>query len=382
MNKIKFCVLVILLSIVSCDMLKDESKKRAYKAEEGDGDITIGAVAPWSSMEELLWNGIEFAVEEINRAGGVLNRKIRIIKEDDEAAVTKGRIIAQNFAENLDIVAVIGHFNSYVSIPVSSTYEFAKILMMSPASTSPKLTQQGFKYVFRNIPHDGEIAKQLADFAHKKNYKKIIIYYINTSYGLGLANSFEKRIEEITDMEIVYRISYDPEGRNEYFRTTIRNWKDIEFDAIFLAGEVPKAGEIIAQIRDLGIDAPIFGGDGLDSSELWKVGGEAVEGTIVTSFFNPNEPRKEVKQFNEKFRKKYGVMPDTWAVQGYDAVYLLANAMKKANSSVPEKMAEALRSTRKWQGVSGIYSFNKNGDVVGKPIIKKIVRNKHFEFIE
>ncbi len=185
MSKKIFCALIILLSILSCDMLKDESKKRAYKAEEGQGDITIGAVAPWSSMEELLWEGIEFAVNEINLVGGVLDRKIRIVKEDDEAAVTKGRIIAQNFAENLDMVAVIGHFNSYVSIPVSSTYEFAKILMLSPSSTSPKLTKQGFKYVFRNIPHDGEIAKQLADFAYKKNYKKIISLWKKNSYTLG-----------------------------------------------------------------------------------------------------------------------------------------------------------------------------------------------------
>jgi len=253
--------------------------------------------------------------------------------------------------------------------------------MISPYSTAPKLTEQGHKRLFRSIPSDAEVARQTADFAYAQKYKKIIIYYINTSYGLGLANSFERRSEETEDMEIVERISYDPTERNESLRSTIRNWKDIEFDAIFLAGEVPKAGEIIAEIRKLGITNPILGGDGLDSSELWEIGGEAVEGTIAASFFNPQDSKEEVQNFIKSFEKKNGGVPDLWAVQGYDAVNLLAYAMKKAGSTVPDKVAEVLRSTKDWKGVAGNYTFDDKGDMINPKIVLKEVQNSTFVVI-
>lgn len=384
MNKKVISVLNIILIyflVLSCDSLKNDAEKRASIAEKSKGDIIIGAVAPWASMKELLWPGIELAVSQINEGGGVLGRQIRIVKEDDDASVVKGRMIAQNFSENLEMVAVIGHFNSYISIPASATYEFSGLLMISPYSTAPKLTEQGYKLLFRSIPSDAEVARQIADFAYAQKYKKIIIYYINTSYGLGLANSFERRSEETEDMEIVERISYDPTERNESLRSTIRNWKDIEFDAIFLAGEVPKAGKIIAEIRKLGMTNPILGGDGLDSSELWEVGGEAAEGTIAASFFDPQDSREKVQNFIKSFEKKNEVTPDLWAVQGYDAVNLLAYAMKKAGSSAPDKVAAVLRSTKDWKGVAGNYTFDDKGDMVNPRIVLKEVQNSKFVVI-
>src|SRR5690606_24523605 len=115
--------------------------------------------------------GINMAVEEINAAGGVLGRPLLTIKQDDRSDVTQGRLIAQQFADNLDLVAVIGHSDSFVSLPASATYQFAGLLMLSPGSTNPALTMQGFDLVFRNVPTDDDIGRQLATYALTAGYR-------------------------------------------------------------------------------------------------------------------------------------------------------------------------------------------------------------------
>jgi branched-chain amino acid transport system substrate-binding protein len=132
----------------------------------------------------------------------------------------------------------------------------------------------------------------------------------------------------------------------------------------------------------MGVTVPILGGDGLDSSQLWEIAGKASEGTIVASHFHPDVPRPEVKHFIAAFQEKYGVLPDVWAAQGYDAVNLLASAMEKGTTTIPHKVAEVLRSAKDWPGVTGLYTFDENGDAVGKNVIKKIVRNGRFEYLD
>jgi branched-chain amino acid transport system substrate-binding protein len=380
-----FSVFTLIILLLSCGYFREISEERAYQAKKAKGDILIGAASPWDEIKKskvLLWEGIEMAVDEINREGGVLGRKLSILKEDDEGSVTTARIIAQRFAENVNMVAVVGHYTSYVCVPVSSVYEFSGLLMISPTATSPKLTQQGFKRIFRNVPNDNDIGKEMANYATRKNYRKILIYYVNNSYGLGLANAFERRMHEIENMEIVDRKPYDPASEKE-FRPVLRNWRDhMQFDSIFLAGETPQAGKIISLAKELGIKVPIFGGDGLDTDDLLTVGKKTVEGTVVASFFDPQEPRPRARQFTNKFKERYKVLPDSYAPQGYDAVRLLAQAIQKARTTVPDEIAAALRSTKNWPGAAGDYTFDKNGDVVGRSIVKKIVRGGAFHFLE
>lgn len=380
--------LFLLIITASCIGEKNISKERAVKAEKATGDIVIGAAAPWSFMlnhtGEMMWEGIEMAVNEVNTSGGVLGRKILIVKEDDEASVTKGRSIAQTFAENLDMVAVIGHYNSHVSIPASSIYESSGLLMLSPESTNPELTQQGFKYVFRNVPSDIIIGAQMADCMIKMGHRKVAIYYTRSTYGYGLANGFEDRFVEYIDkfegVEIVDRISYDSNNMRE-FKAVLNRWKHLKFDAIFLVAGMPEAAMIITKACELGINVPFFGGDLFGSPELWKIAGKSSDRIVFGTFFHPDDPRPEVKRFNTDFKDKYGTIPDPMAAQGYDAVKLLVYAMKKAGTTAPDKVADILHSTKNWMGVTGVHTFDEKGDVVDKPVVKIIVKNGKSEYI-
>jgi branched-chain amino acid transport system substrate-binding protein len=384
--KISHCISISLIvcACFACTQ-KDIKESRAERARHNESDkILVGAAAPWKDIADkgLYWQGIEMAAEEVNAGGGVLDKKLKIIKADDNETVEQGRIIAQKFVDNPDIVAVIGHYNSYISIPTSIIYEYYGVLMLSPTSTNPQLTKRkGYNYIFRNIPTDEEIGRQLAKVSKENRLKHIVIYHVKDAYGLGLANAFEKKIEELGG-GVVTRMSYVSTADRNYFRQDLKTLKkNYSFDAIFLAGVVPQAAVFIKTAREMGINVPIIGGDGLYSSQLWKIGGDATEGTIIGAYFDENATIKQVQRFKLNFYKKYGQIPDDWAAQGYDAVKLLVHAIKKAGTSSPPNLAEALRNTSDWQGVTGRHSFNNNGDVVDKPVILKTVVKKSFKLL-
>ena len=377
-HKLLCLVLLITVFLTGCSGIGDVPHQRSEKAKKNGGDILIGVAWPFAAKNGMLKEGVEMAASEINAAGGVLGRKIRLIEKDDESSVTKGMVIAQSFAENLDVVAVIGHRSSYVSLPVASIYENAGLLMLTPASTAPSLTQHEYKRVFRNIPSDEEIGKQMANYAAGKGLKRIVIFYADDEYGRGLANSFEDKAGE-HGISLVDRLTYF--GDDKQFNTNIEKWKLLGVDAIFVADVMPRAANFISKVRQSGINVPILGGDGLESPDLWSIAAEKSEGVIVASIFNPMYTRPEVQWFVQNYQKKYGSLPSKWAAQGYDSVKLIAESMKKANSTDPDQIASVLRKLKDWPGVTGLHTFNEKGDVAGNLTVKKIMRSGNFEFL-
>jgi branched-chain amino acid transport system substrate-binding protein len=378
-------LMTLLMAMVSCSYSDDEDYLRTHRGTQTQGDIVVGAAAPWAKIaeESLYWQGIEMAVDEINEGGGVLGRKLRIIKEDDEGSISKGRIVAQGFADNPDMVAVIGHYDSYMSLPISIIYEYYGLLMLTATCTATELThREGFKHIFSIAPTDEAIARELAEFMKSRGYKRLMTYHVNDDYGRDLVNAFETRAAEL-DCVIVDRLSYDATCDEKYFRRDLEYWKrSFVFDAILLAGRAPLAVSFIKQARRVGITVPIVCGDALDSPLLLQLGGEEAEGTIVATLHHAEELHGETRAFNTAFVKRYGKLPDAWASQGYDAVKLLAYAMQKAGSTVPDKVAKTISSIKNWSGVTGVHSYNGTGEVIGKEVDLEIVRNGKFKPLE
>ena len=378
-------LVVVMLSVLgSCRGSSDVAYERAQRARDSGGAITVAAAWPWSVRNDgLYWEGMKMAMDEVNASGGIHGRPLRIIREDDHESVNEGRLVAQRLADNPDIVAVIGHLNSHVTIPAADIYDAAGLLMLTPGSTNPELTQNGHRLVFRSVNNDEDIASQMVGFAASRGYRRVSICYVRNAYGLGLANAFEQRAREL-QIDVVDRQTYDPTMAPNpmSFQRLVAQWKDLEFDALFLAGMAPQAGFLIKQIRADGIDVPILGGDALDTPELISSAGDAAEGVIVASVFHPDDPRPVVQRFNADFRAIYGREPDSWAARGYEAVRLLSDGMIAAESAVPDDVARHFRTMEAWPGLTGTFSFRPNGDVSGKSIIKTIVENGRFEFFE
>ncbi len=384
-----FCLCVGWLSSLVITASKNESRRRgaaterAERAASATGPIYIGAVGDWNiEVFRRVLRGIEQAATEVNLSGGVLGRELKILLKNDENSVVQGRKVAQELADNLDVVAVIGHPTSKVSIPTSVIYEYYGLVMMSPMATSSKLTRQGYQRVFRNIPSNDSIGEQMALFANEQGYKRVGIYYLRDDYGRGLANAFERKAQE-SGINVIDRLAYDSSFRDIDFQRDLKLWTgNFSLDAIFLAGFVPQGALFIKEARALGIDVPIFCGEGMESESLITIAGESAEGVVVASAFDPDSFNSNIQSFTQTYLKLYGSVPDMTAAQGYDAVKLLAFAIEKAGSTVPEEIANALRAVDGWQGVTGPHWFAENGDVINKPIVTKVVKNGKFHFLK
>lgn len=369
-----------MLSLVACAPADNPRQARAQRAQNATGDIVIGAAWAWDSAKGQLWDGIALAVDEINARGGVLHRRIRVIKEDDESSLAKGRKIAQQFAETPDMVAVIGHQNSYVALPAAATYQAAGLVYLTPGASSYQLHDQGYDLVFRTAPSNRSMGIQMASYMAQQGYRRVAIFYVKAKASQDMANYFEQHAKDL-GLTVVDRRSFAKGAQD--FSSTIQNWNDLyRFDALFLAGSMPEGAAFVAQARKMGFTAPIISGDGLDTAQFITAAGAAAEGVVLPETFVHDPSRPAYSRFHALFTQKYKTQPRTNHARGYDAVHLIAQAIQQANSTSPEQIAKALHATRGWHGATGEFSFDDKGDIPDKPIGLKVVRGGQFETLK
>jgi branched-chain amino acid transport system substrate-binding protein len=369
--------------LVGCRARRDPAAERVVRAAKASGDVTIAVPWPWALRKEIRYGeGLQMAVDEINARGGVVGRRLRLAKYDDQESVDEARLVAQKIASDPDIVAVIGHLQSYTTLQAARVYDQAGLVLVAPTATAPELTELGLKRVFRATFTDEAVGKQLAEFAATRRLKRIAVYYIRNTYGRNLANAFELRAAQL-GLFVTARDSYDASGQvsERTFDRILQEWKLAEPDAIVLAGEVPSAAVFVAQARALGLKMPIIGGDAMSSPGLMAVAGPAAEDVIVASFFHRNEPRPEIARFVAAFEQKYGVSPDAGSALGYDCVGILAAAMEAAKSILPDDVAKAMHALSGWKGVTARFAFDAQGDMSDRQITLSIVRKGTFEYL-
>lgn len=371
-------VLLLAVLVGACDS-KTPAQLRAERLSQPSDEVVVAVAWPTLSSKRDLVKGAVMAVEETNQSGSLLGgKKLRLVVKNDDSSLTKGRLVAQEIADDPDVSAVLGHLNTYVAYPASQIYERAGILMMTPGASGQKITEGGSKLIFRSLPGNRAQGRQLGDYARQQGYKSVAIYYIKNDYGIDLANYFEQRANEL-GITVVDRRSYNKDGDNH--AAVFADWAAfMKFDAIFFAGSLPEGPQVIREIRRAGITVPIFAGVGLDSDELLSGGGRELENTVVFTLFNPQSRAPEVRSFYERYMRRFGEAPDSHAAQGYDSVRLLVHAMNAAHSREPAKIADALRATHGWLGVTGMNSFNEKGDMVGKRLFRSVVHDSRFVF--
>jgi branched-chain amino acid transport system substrate-binding protein len=354
--------LLMAFMLSSCDWFQMNKKN----------EVKIGIIVEKDKGEEtfILVDGAELAVKEINSKGGLLGRKVVLIPQNDKGDVNEGLVIANNLSQTPGIMAVIGHLKSDVTIPASSVYESADVIMMT-LSTSNLITEKKRNYIYRLIPGDKDIGTYLAQYSKKQNFKNIIIFYPRNEYGQDLANSFES---EATDLgiNIADRRSYF-EQVADYSRL-LDYWKrNYQFDSIFLIGNVTDGGTIINQIRQAGINVPIIAGDSMSTAELIEIAGKNAEGIVVVDFAD-DKPLDVNNVFRKNYLQIYSKEPGATALLGYDAIMLLANAVNKTQSLSNKKIAEYLHQNS-YEGLVTKYQFDEygNNSSYTKPYLKKII---------
>jgi branched-chain amino acid transport system substrate-binding protein len=342
-------------------------------------EIVIGVVWPFSDKNDLFNEGIDLAVREINDSGGINGKKLILLKEDDDSDVVTGLNIAEAFAENTAVSAVIGHRSSFISIPAAAIYEQTGLTMLTPASTDPELTEKDYQHVFRCIPSDDEIARKLAEHLGEQGYKRMVVFYSDDAYGRDLAASFEDQAKRY-GITVVDRFCDYADA--EELKRLDRRWQAFGYDGIFIAAAMQAGAQLLRDAGQAGISGPFAAGNALETTELPAAGGAAAEGIVVGSVFDPGSDRPEVKSFISAFRETYQQEPGAYAALGYDAVKMLAAAMAKVEAEDRQAVAEGLKNLGPWQGVCGVHELDGAGNELGDLIILKQLQDGKFVILK
>ncbi|MGE5174176.1 MAG: branched-chain amino acid ABC transporter substrate-binding protein [Betaproteobacteria bacterium] len=354
--------IAVLIALAGC-MRRDENV------------IRIGAAGPMtgdqSKMGMDLKNATELAVSEWNEKGGVLGKKIELLAGDDQADPKQAVSIANKFI-NQKAVALVGHWNSSCSIPASKYYDDANVVMISPATTNPQLTQQGFKRVFRVCGTDDQQGRVAAEFVLTKLHPmRVAIIHDKTAYGQGLADYFKKALGD--KVGIVYYggiIQRDPD-----YKAVLTTIKDNRPDLYFFGGIYPEAGRLVRQAKEIGLNIPMITGDGVFDPTFISIAGKAAEGTYVT-FGKEPASLASAQSFIQKYKAKYGD-PGPYSIYAYDAANIILAAIAQTGTTDGAKVAEYISKTT-FHGAFGDISFDKNGDVAKAPYVIWQVRDGKF----
>jgi branched-chain amino acid transport system substrate-binding protein len=347
------------------------------------GEITIGGygslTGTTATFGQSAKKGIEMAIEEANKKGGVLKRKLRLVMEDDQGKPEEAQTVVSRLINRDRVVAVIGENASSRSLAAAPVCQSAKIPMISPSSTNPKVTEVG-DYTFRVCfidPFQGEVMAKFASNTLKVK-QVAILQDIKNDYSVGLAEVFKTSFQKLGGT-IVADESYS-EGDSD-FSAQLTSLKKSNPEAIFVPGYYTEVGLIARQARKLAISAPLLGGDGWESPKLWEIGGAALNDCYYSNHYSLNDPYPSVRRFVKAFKDRYRETPDAVAALSYDAAGILLHAIAEANSTNGEKIRSQLVATRNYPGVTGQITIDKRRNAV-KPAVVLRVKNGKLEFVE
>ena len=325
------------------------------------GAIKFGVAGPITGPNAAfgaqLVNGAQQAVDDINKAGGILGPKIELEEGDDVSDPKQGVSVANKFVSDR-VKFVVGHFNSGVTIPASDVYSENGVLFITPSATNPKVTDRMLWDAFRTCSRDDQQGLIWAEYArdHLKG-KKIAVVHDKTTYGKGLADAALNDMHKFGIKEVLY------EGVNtgeKDYSAIVSKIKEAGADYLMWGGLHTEGGLILRQMRDQGLNTVMISGDGITDNEFATIGGPGVEGTLMS--FGP-EPRNNpaAKDVVAEFKAK-NFDPEAYTLYSYAGVQIIKQAAEKAKSLDPKKVAEVMHSGIPFHTVIGDIAYDNKGD--------------------
>jgi branched-chain amino acid transport system substrate-binding protein len=322
--------------------------------------------------------GVYYAQRQVNQAGPIRGRKLVVDFYDDQASAEEAVRVAQTITADGQTLAVIGHCNSRATLAAGPLYESAGIPMITATSTNPDIAQLG-EYIFRVVGNDNDQARALANALWAEGRRTVAVFVDQEdAYSRGLYDNFTRRFEGLGGRTVANPFTI---GGSIAVTVDLR-----DADAILVTGEYADAGRIARLVREMGIAAPIVGGDAVYSQGLFAFGGEAARGVRATAFYHytvrasPLLPRAE--EFARRFESAIHAPPNHNMATAYDAAGLILNALREAGparTAVRDYLAGVGRTRAAYVGVTGKIAFDANGEAVGKPWV--LVRARERDFV-
>ena len=345
-------------------------------------EIVVGEFASLTggsaSFGQSSHKGTQLAIEEINAAGGVLGKKLKLITEDDQSLAGQPATIARKLISQDKIVALLGEVASSKSLEAAPICQQNKVPMISPASTNPKVTEVG-DFIFRICFIDPFQGTVMSKFALGKGFKKVaVLTDVKQDYAVGLAEFFMKHFKE-NGGEIVKEQKYSTGDKD--FKGQLTSLKASKPDAIFVPGYYGEVALIARQAKQLGIKVPLLGGDGWVGDSLLKVAGNALDGSFYSSHFSDADQTPAVQEFVKKYKAKFGGSPDDMAALGYDSAMILADAIKRAGGTDGAKLRDAIAATKNFKGITGVITIDEKRNASKSAVIMTI-ENATMKFMQ
>lgn len=349
------------------------SSNKSSNSDGGSGDkkvIKIATQTPLSggsaTLGEAIKLGAQLALDDQKKEFEKKGYELKLVPYDDQADPKKGVANAQLIASDKNILAIVGHLNSGVAIPSSEIYEKYSIPMVSPANTATAVTDRGLKVTNRVCARDDFQGPAGAQFAVKElKAKKIFVIQDKTAYGTGLAEAFKTEAEKLGAEVVAF------EGitvGEKDFNGVLNQVASKKPDMIYFGGLYAEAGLIIKQAHDKGIDIPFMGGDGLDSSSLVDIAGDAVKNVYLTNVAGDPTKTPEGKKFADAYKAKFNKNIEAYSAYGYDSAGVILEGLKAAidknDGKLPsrEQVRDAVRGVSDYSGVATKVAFDDKGD--------------------
>ena len=345
-------------------------------------DIPVGAYLSLSGSDSTFGtdtrDGIELATQELNAAGGIKGKKVRVIYEDDKSTPAEATNKVRQLIDRDGVVAVLGEVASSRSLAGGLIANSKKVPMITPSSTAVEVTKDR-EYVFRTCFTDaqqGDVAARYVHDSMKKN--NVGLFYVaQDNYSSGLAQSFKESFQKLGG-KIVIEKGYPAKETN--FTTFLEAFKEAKPEVIFVPVYYNDMVQIARQAKNVGLPGSMFvGGDGWDSEDLIQGAGNELEGAFFTNHYAPDVPWPNSQAFLKAFKAKYNHDPGSLSAQGYDAAKMLFDAMGRAAEVTPEAIKNALAETKDFAGATGTMTIDKNHNA-NKPIVVVQVKNKKFTY--
>lgn len=346
--------------------------------------IKVGEFASLTGKEAAFGQsshkGTLLAIEEINAAGGVLGKKIELVYEDNQSQPGQSTTVVRKLITRDNVVAILGEVASGRSLEAAPICQQYKIPQISPSSTNPKVTETG-DYIFRVCFIDPFQGTVMAKFAKDtlKVKRVAMLSDAASAYSAGLGQYFKERF--LADGgTLVVEQKYS--GGDKDFKAQLTAIKAANAEAIFVPGYYTEAGLIVLQARQLGMNVPLFGGDGWEAPEVLQIGGPALEGCFYSTHYSPEDKSEAVQSFVKKFQaKNNGETPDAMAALGYDSALVLADAIKRAGTTESAKLRDAIAATKDFAGVTGKTTLDEHRNATKAAVIITI-KDGNFKYVE
>lgn len=368
-----FSALLATLSLSACNSQTVEQKNTTGSdAAAGGTKILIATQSPLSGSQSAIGDsiktGAEYALNLQKEEFKQLGFDLQLTPQDDQADPKIGVSNAEMLAANPDVLGVVGHFNTGVAIPSSVKYESAKLVMVSPANSGVKLTEEGKKTVHRICARDDAQGPKGAKYAKEKlGVKTVFLIHDKTAYGQGLVDEVKAQFEKDGVQVLGYEgVTQGEKDYNFVVNTVISKNPDM----LYFGGIYPEAGIIVKQAREKGFKGLFMGGDGIDSSDLIKIAGPAAEGIYFTSLAGDVKQTDDGKKWAEEYEKAMGKKAETYSVYAYDSMNIILNGVKeaiKANGGkkpTREQVLDLVHQTKDFKGKFVNVTFDDKGDNV------------------